>query len=547
MTIKGTFPPKYFDKNAVVCFTPVLEYEGGETAFETMNFKGEAVEGDGVMISHANGGSFTYTAKVPYDPAMDVSELTISPVFYKYNGEVYENCGDAEQAGKYYAASSRKIDDGVIHTSKYIRHNEMVSFAPHGYELETISTKEADIFFQVNRANLNMGLPLNKEADNSDKRNNVISDMEQGWVPKNIVIDGWASPEGEETFNQGLSEKRADAAAKYLEKKVTKAAKKNEMMEEDLFEGIEVIESANGPDWNGFMKAVEASGISDKNAILNVINSASGAAEKEAEIRNMILIYPELERDILPPLRRAVIDVNTYEPKRTAEEIANLSTSDPTKLDMAELFYAASLTDDNGTKRVIYASLIDQYTKCYRAYNNAAAVELADGNLEEAKAFLDQAVEYKDDSYQIWNNYGVYYALMNDYANAKTSFAKAKSLGGDENYNMGLVDIYYGNYASAVSYLSAYDCDFNLGLAQMLNGDNNGAKNTLGCVDPQDVETNYLQAILGARMDDKAMTLDYLGKTFKLAPEMKEKAMYDREFIKFYNEPDFKALVGMTE
>jgi len=547
VTIKGTFPPKYFDKNAVMCFTPVLEYEGGETAFETMNFKGEAVEGDGVMISHANGGSFTYTAKVPYDPAMDASELTIAPVFYKYNGEVYEDCSDAEKAGKYYASSSRKMADGVVHTSKYIRHNELVGFAPHGYEFETISTQEADIFFQVNRSNLNMGLPLNKDEGNSGKRDNIISDMEQGWVVKNIVVDGWASPEGEETFNQGLSEKRANAGSKYLEKRITKAAKKNEMIEVDLWEGVEVIESANGPDWNGFMKSVEASDISDKNAILNVINSASGSADKEAEIRNMILIYPELERDILPPLRRAMVDVNTYEPKRTAEEIASLSTSDPEQLSMAELFYAATLTDDNGTKRVIYASIQEKYPKCYRGYNNAAAVELDEGNLDEAKSLLDKAAAIKDDSYQVWNNYGAYYAMSGDYYNAKNSFNKSEQLGGNVDYNMGLVNIYYGNYAAAVSNLSAYNCDFNLGLAQMLNGDNNGAKNTLGCVDPQDVETNYLQAILGARMNDKAMALDYLGKTFKLAPEMKEKAMYDREFIKFYNEPDFKALVGMTE
>jgi len=375
----------------------------------------------------------------------------------------------------------------------------------------------------------------------------VTNDMEKGWVVKNMIVDGWASPEGEETFNQGLSEKRAKTAVNYMKKRIEKAAKKNDLMDKEMLDQIEVIENANGPDWNGFMKAVEASNISDKNAILNVINSASGAAEKESEIRNMILIYPELERDILPPLRRAIIDVNTYEPKRSAEEIANLSTSDPTQLSLAELFYAATLTDDNGTKRVIYASIMDQYPKCYRGFNNGAAVELEDGNLDEAKTMLDKAVELKDDSYQIWNNMGVYYAMSGDYENAKKSFAKSEELGGDVSYNMGLVNIYYGNYAAAVSNLSGHDCDFNLGLAQLLNGDNNAAKNTLQCVKPQDAETNYLQAIVSARMDDKEATLDYLGKAFKQAPEMKEKAMYDREFIKFYKEPDFKALVGMTE
>ena len=547
VTIKGTFPPKYFDKNAVMCFTPILEYDGGETAFETMNFKGEAVEGDGVMISQSNGGSFTYTAKVPYNPAMDVSELTIEPVFYKYNGEVYEDCGDAAGSGKAYIADPRKLVDGVIHTSKYIRHNELVGFAPHGYELETISTQEAILYFQVNRSNKNLNLPLNKDAANTAARDAVLNDMALGWDVKSITIDGWASPEGEETFNQNLSMKRSGTAAKYIENKIKNAAKGNDLIAKDAFKNIEVIETANGPDWNGFMRSVEASDINDKNAIINVVNSASGAAEKEQEIRNMILIYPELERDILPPLRRAIIDVNTYEPKRTAEEIANLSTSDPAQLSMAELFYAATLTDDNATKRVIYASIMEQYPKCFRAYNNAAAVELEDGNLDDAKALLDKALNIKDDSFEVHNNFGVYYAMSGDYKSAKESLMKSENLGGDVNYNMGLVNIYYGNYAAAAANLSAYDCDFNLGLAQLLNKDYNGAQKTLTCVEPQDVETNYLLAILGSRMDDKAMTLDYLGKTFKMNPEMKEKAMYDREFIKFYNEPDFKALVGMME
>ncbi len=34
-----------------------------------------------------------------------------------------------------------------------------------------------DIFFQVNRSNLNMGLPLNKDEGNSGNRDNIISDM----------------------------------------------------------------------------------------------------------------------------------------------------------------------------------------------------------------------------------------------------------------------------------------------------------------------------------------------------------------------------------
>ncbi len=546
--ITGTFPPKYFYKKAVMCFTPVLKYEGGETEFETMNFKGEDVEGDGVMISHANGGSFTYTAKVPYDPAMNVSELYVQPVFYEYNGEVYEDCGDAATSGKAYLAEpSRKLLDGVIHTSKYMKDNEIVDFAPHGYKLETISTQEANIFYVVNRSNLNMNLDLNKDEANAEARDNAIGDMEKGWVVKNITVDGWASPEGEETYNQDLSLNRAETAIEYMRKKIKKTAKDNELVDEEAHNQIELIETANGPDWNGFMRAVEASDIKDKSAIINVINSAGTAAQKEEEIRNMVLIYPELQRDILPPLRRAVIDVNTYEPKRTAEEIATLATSDPEQLELNESLYAGTLTDDLGTKRRIYANVMRLYPKCYRGYNNAAAVELEDGNLEVAKEYLDKAAAIKDDSYQVWNNYGVYYALAGDWIKAEEAFVKSDDLGGDVNYNMGIISIHNGDYAQAVSYLSGYSCDFNLGLAQLLNKQYGASQNTFKCVDPQDAMTNYLLAITAARQDDKSGTLDYLGKAIKANPEAKTMAAYDREFLKFEQDADYRALVGLEQ
>jgi hypothetical protein len=341
--------------------------------------------------------------------------------------------------------------------------------------------------------------------------------------------------------------KRASSATKYMSKTVKKAAKNNELIDSDLWDGIEVVETANGPDWNGFMRAVEASNIKDKNAIINVINSAGTSAQKEEEIRNMILIYPELERDILPPLRRAIIDVNTYEPKKSAELIADLAVTGPQELDIEELHYAATLTDDNGTKRVIYGNIIELYPKYFRAYNNAAAVELEEGNIELAGEFLETALELKDDSYEVWNNIGIFEALTGNWKDAEEAFIKSRDLGGDVYYNLGLVNIYNGEYAEAVSNLSRYSCDFNLGLAQLLNKDYAAADKTLSCVKPQDASTNYLMAISAARQDNKAGVLEYLGKAIKEDPEAKTMAAYDREFLKYEAEPDFKALVGIAQ
>ena len=532
VTIKGTFPPKYFNEDAVMCFNPVLKYEGGETALEPMYFKGEDVEGDGTLISNKNGGSFEYTAKVPYDDAMSISELYVAPVIYSDNGERYETCAEGLENGpKAAQAEPRKLADGVIHLSKFVRHNEVQNFAPDGYQLETIITQQADIYFQVNLANLNNRLPLNKNEDNKGKLANSTSDIEKGWLVKNITIDGWASPEGEETFNDGLSQKRANTAEKYMKKLIG-----------DEAENMTFVLNGNGPDWNGFMTSVEGSEITDKNAIVNVVNSAD-ASQKEEEIRNMILIYPELERDILPPLRRADIKVNTYEPKKPKAQIAELATSDPSQLSVNEILYAANLTDDLNTKKQVYANAMVQYPKCWRAVNNAAAVEIELGNIEGAKDLLMKAAEMNENASEVRNNMGIVKLYEGDYNHAEKCFLKAQELGADVDYNLGVAKLYQGDYAKAETYLADAGCDFNRGLAQLLNKNYSGAQKTLACVDPQDAETIYIQAVSASMNNDKENTLKYLGNAIKADEKYKKCATNDMIFFKYHDDASFQALV----
>ncbi len=532
VTIKGTFPPKYFNENAIMCFTPVLKYDGGETAFEPMFFKGEDVDGDGTLISYKNGGSFEYTAEVPYEEGMAVSELSVAPVVYNDNGESFTTCGNALANGSKAAqAEPRKLADGVIHLTKFVRHMEVKNFAPDGYQLETIITQQADIYFQVNLANLNNRLPLNKDEGNTEKLNGSTGDIEKGWAVKNITINGWASPEGEETFNEGLSLKRAETAEKFMKKKIGEGA-----------DDMNFILNGNGPDWNGFMTSVENSAIADKNAIINVVNSAD-ASKKEEEIRNMILIYPELERDILPPLRRADIAVNSYEPKKPKAKIAELSTSDPSQLSVNEILYAANLTDDLNTKKQIYANAMDQYPKCWRAVNNAAAVEIALGNIDAAKELLVKANEMNENSAEISNNMGIVKLYEGDYNHAEKCFTKSQELGADVDYNMGITKIYQGDYANAETLLSGASCDYNLGLAQLLNKNYSGAQKTFACVNPQDGETLYIQAAAAAMNNDSDNTFKYLGNAIKADEKYKKCATNDVIFLKYREDVNFQALI----
>ena len=82
----------------------------------------------------------------------------------------------------------------------------------------------------------------------------------------------------------------------------------NDLVKKAKIEGVEITGKGYGPDWNTFVELVRNSDLKDKDAIVNNINNSSN---KERTIREMCAIYPQLEKDILPQLRRA--EVYTFE------------------------------------------------------------------------------------------------------------------------------------------------------------------------------------------------------------------------------------------
>ena len=183
------------------------------------------------------------------------------------------------------------------------------------------------------------------------------------------------------------------------------------------------------------------------------------------------------------------------------------------------------------------------YPKCWRAVANAGAVAVELGNYKEAKMLLMKAVKMNKNASVVRNSMGVLQSRMGNYKKAEHCFTMAQKLGADETYNLGVVNIMKGNYAKAVQLLSGTKCDYNLGLAQLLNGNLNAAANTLKCA-KENAATDYLLAVVGVRKGDNAMVYNYLAKAIKLDASYASKAAKDREFIKLFNETDFKALVG---
>jgi Flp pilus assembly protein TadD len=300
--------------------------------------------------------------------------------------------------------------------------------------------------------------------------------------------------------------------------------------------------ASKGEDWDGFMQAVQASNMKDKNAIINIVNSQSDVNKREQEIRNMTRVFKTLKADILPALRRANIKVNSYEPVKTDEQFLNAATNNPETLNVEELLYATTLTKDVNTQMAIYKATMKQNEGDWRAFNNAGEIELQNGNVSQAAADLNTANSLSPNNVIVLNNLGAVEARKGNVKAAAELFQKAQGLGANEGYNNGIPQIRKARYNEAVIALNVKKCNHNLGLAQLLSGNSAAAIATLKCA-PAAADTYYLLAIAGARTNDTALLYENLMKSIKMDNSFKAKAAGDREFIRYFSVPEFQAIV----
>ncbi|MDR0763938.1 MAG: hypothetical protein LBF01_05525 [Bacteroidales bacterium] len=548
--LKGQFTPNYFNTNAVVVMQPTLEYGGNSVLLKPYVLRGEKTKGSGTLINKKAGGSFTYSETIDYKPGMEQSSLVLNPAAYvEKKAKKLPPVTTAEEAMKVPKAMNlgevTPATGTMVTSTRLDNESGYTSVEKDKYEKETIISKEASIYFVVDQYNLDWKLPLNKEQKNINALKSLDTALRSGMQIKKIGVDAWASPEGEELRNSKLSQQRALTGKKYVEdakKKATEArAKKLKVKAATIEQKILTDTFSHGEDWDGFLSAVGRSDIKEKNTILNVINSNKDIDRRHREINNMTVIYKEIEDLILPPLRRSILKVDFLEPKKTDEQIAELSLTAPDSLKLEELLYSATLTDNTGNKEVIYASAIRIYPNDIRAYVNLSALYIADKNFDKASEVLQTANGVAPNNASVLNNLGVVALAKGNYDNAKDYFNQSNNA--EANKNKGILAIKEGNYGSAVSSMSSDKCGYNLALAQLLNGDIAGAKSTLDCMKPMTADGLYLKAVCAAREKNTANVVSSLKQAISEKPALKAQAQKDVEFNSVRDSAEFQSLV----
>ncbi len=520
VTIKGTFPAKYFDKKTTVTLTPVLTYAGGETAFEKVQVvQGESVQANNKVISYT-GGDFTYTGSVPYSEAMKISELKLKI--------------KAVRGGKTLDFDPVKLADGVIATSTLVDKYGRPIILKDNFARITPEAQIAAINYLINSSEL-QGKELKKEdiALLKDYIIKVSTDKDRQF--KGTVISSYASPDGPMTVNEPLSKHRGETADKFIKKTFGKI---------DAAKGSNFFDSkTTAEDWDGFKTEVEGSSIQDKDLILRVLSMYSDPDVREKEIKNMAAAFDVLKTDILPKLRRSKLIVNVDKIGRTDEQILAAIQSDPKSLSIEEMLYAATLTKDLNVQLKYYQIAADNFPKCIRAHNNIGCTQMALGKVDAAIAEFEAAKAIQNNDV-VKNNLGFGALLKGDIAKAEGYFTSMTASTPESKWGLGVIAVTRGEYDKAVN-LFGTEPSFNLALAQVLKGDVNKAKATLDnlkelckCGKP-----SYLKAIVGARLDDKNYMLAGLKEAIGLKADWKAYAKTDIEFAKYFNDDAFKAVV----
>lgn len=552
VSIEGTVPAKYFWKKAVLVFQPTIKYEGGQQELKPIVLRGLKTEGQGTVIDNKTGGKFSYSDEVAYVPQMEECQLVVNPVGYpekKAAGMEVTNQEQAAEVAKNVKLGERNMAAGTMITSTRLdRDHSKVSFLPDKYEKETVIPHISHIYYLVDTYNLNWRLELNRQPEAMAAIKALDSLFATGMEMKSVNIKAWASPEGEESRNQNLSDNRAKTALKYFnsayDKVVKDMARKMKVKASTIKQEITPNVESMGEDWDKFLADLRSSDIADKNTIINVISSHQDRASREQEIRNMTVIYKEIEDEILPPLRRAEIKVEFLEPKKTDEEIAQLSLTAPDSLKLEELLYAATLTEDKDNQLKIYLSATTVYPEDFRGFNNAAALYIEKMEFDKAQTLLETANGLQPNNGEVLNNLGAISMAKGDFENARANFENAIKTGNAEAaFNMGMLNIKDGDYAKAVSAMGGEKCIYNLALAQLLNGQTDAAKATLNCMSPVTADAQYLLAVCAAREGNKAEAISALRQAIAGKAALKAQAQKDVEFLSLREDAEFQSLV----
>lgn len=198
---------------------------------------------------------------------------------------------------------------------------------------------------------------------------------------RSVSLKGYASPESPYSNNRRLAIGRTDALKRYI----------NRLYD---FSAIDVLTDYEPEDWQGLRRAVDASNLDNRAAILDIIDSDLDPDVKEARIKSL---YPADYRFMLdnfyPALRHTDYRVS-YIVRSFSDpaEILRIMKSRPQNLDQNEFYVAASgLEPGSDEFTEVFETAVRMFPDDPVANLNAANAAMRRGDLDAADRYIAKA------------------------------------------------------------------------------------------------------------------------------------------------------------
>lgn len=231
-----------------------------------------------------------------------------------------------------------------------------------------------------------------------------------------IILKGYASPEGSYSYNKKLAGQRVQNLKSYIDKWISQ-----------LYFTIDTIPE----DWEGTRSWIEKSQIDCKNELLNIIDQTIDPDKRDEFISGLDngKTLQILLQTVYPALRRSELKIVYDVLPLSVEECKEAYKKHPEQLKIHELYFLASLYKADEEKfQDIIRLMAALFPEDHYVIHNSAALALQEQNLSLAKTYLEQIEQYPESL----NNLGVYYTLKGDLSKAISCFTQAIQLGNRE-------------------------------------------------------------------------------------------------------------------
>ena len=499
--IVAEIPANCFQKNAVLRLTPALVYAGGITKGESFLLQGEKASENGIVIPSKESISIKRHIEFDYKPEMQSSTLVL--IIEGKSGKndfalINANTGEVLPADHNLTVLEYALilAHGINTLQSDLDFSKAMATVSNNYKRVTTVVTKADIVYRINSSRV--GKKAVETEDLKSLKAGVEANKANERVAQSLYVNGYASPDGPEKFNDKLSKKRSETGLKAVEKLLADA-------------GLNIDAAAYGEDWEGFQAAVAASNIADKDLILQVLKMYSSSAEREKEIKNMSTVFKSLKTDVLPQLRRAQV-VNSADVTGWSDEemVAIVKSGKASTLNIEELLHVATVCDS-----VAEAALVEA-TKSgdARAWNNLAVYYAKSGNNAKAVECLNKV----DNSLAnvLNNNYALVYAAEGNVAKAEGYAANASA------ETKALIAAAKGDYAAAAQTLKS---GYNAAIVNLQNGNLAAAKQSIAS--DMSAKADYLRAVIACKEGDVKGAKAQLNSAVSKDASLKAKAAQD--------------------